>query len=126
MSGEATTPVKDLPKIAGSLKEEITQEHQLKHTKTREPLSGEELAKTEINQKGIKKEVSDFDKATLKHAETEEKNPLPDKEAIGQEAEFLKFKDGIEHFDKDKLMKTSTTEKNNLPTKEDIELEKKA
>ena len=36
--------------------------------------------------------LSDFDKATLKKAETEEKNSLPTTEAIAQELEHQKFK----------------------------------
>ena len=68
--------------------------------------------------------MSDFDKTTLKKADTDEKNSLPTTEAIAQELEHIKFKDGIEKYDKNQLTRTETMEKNTLPTKEVIEMEK--
>lgn len=70
--------------------------------------------------------LNEFDKTTLKKAETEEKNSLPSTEAIAQEMEHIKFKDGIEKYDKGQLTHTETMEKNTLPTKEVIEMEKSA
>jgi len=68
--------------------------------------------------------VNEFDRTTLKKAETAEKNSLPSTEAIAQEMEHIKFKDGIESYDKTKLSHTETMEKNILPTKEVIDMEK--
>jgi len=163
MSGDAPA-LKDLPKIEGTLKDELVKPHELKKTevtekialptaedlkqekthegvlkgvegfssdmltpvKTREPLSGAEVAKTEFAHQKAADAVKDFDKAQLKHAETQEKNSLPDSENIKAESEHMKFKEGIETFEKEKLKDVETVEKNTLPTKEVIEQEKKA
>lgn len=163
MSGDAPA-LKDLPKIEGSLKDELVKPHELKKTevaekialptaedlkqektregvlkgvegftadkltpvKTREPLSGAEVAKNEFAHGKAADEVKDFDKGQLKHAETQEKNSLPDSENIKAETEHMKFKEGIETFEKEKLKDVETVEKNTLPTKEVIEAEKKA
>lgn len=82
--------------------------------------------KTEQARESSLSALSEFDKAKLKRAETEEKNSLPSTEAIAQELEHIKFKDGIEKYDKSQLTHTETMEKNTLPTKEVIEMEKSA
>jgi len=163
MSGDAPA-LKDLPKIEGSLKDELVKPHDLKKTevseksvlpsaedlkqekthegvlkgvegfskdnmtpvKTREPLSGVEVAKNELHRQKAADAVKEFDKTQLKHAETQEKNSLPDSENIKAESEHIKFKEGIERFEKEKLKDVETVEKNTLPTKEVIEQEKKA
>jgi len=163
MSGDAPA-LKDLPKIEGSLKDELVKPHDLKKTevaektvlpsaedlkqekavegiikgvegftsdklnpvKTREPLSGAEVAKNELDRQKAADAVKDFDKSQLKHADTQEKNSLPDSENIKAESEHIKFKEGIETFEKEKLKDVETVEKNTLPTKEVIEQEKKA
>jgi len=94
--------------------------------KTREPLSGAEVAKSELCHQKANDAVKEFDKTQLKHAETQEKNSLPDSENIKAEEEHIKFKEGIEKFEKEKLKDVETVEKNTLPTKEVIEQEKSA
>merc|ERR1711976_732559 len=96
----------------------------LRTVKTREPASPSSILQTELARDSSLTAVSDFDKATLKKAETAEKNPLPSTEAIAQEMEHIKFKVGIEKFDKTKLSHTDTLVKNILPTQEVIALEK--
>jgi len=163
MSGDAPA-LKDLPKIEGSLKDELVKPHDLKKTevtekialptaedlkqekthegvlkgvegftadkltpaKTREAMSGAEVAKNELARQKAADAVNEFDKAQLKHVETQEKNSLPDSENIKAESEHIKFKEGIETFEKEKLKDVETVEKNTLPTKEVIEQEKKA
>jgi len=163
MSGDAPA-LKDLPKIEGSLKDELVKPHDLKKTevtekialptaedlkqekthegvlkgvegftadkltpaKTREAMSGAEVAKNELTRQKAADAVNEFDKAQLKHVETQEKNSLPDSENIKAESEHIKFKEGIETFEKEKLKDVETVEKNTLPTKEVIEQEKKA
>merc|ERR1712098_767578 len=97
-----------------------------KNVKTKEPASPIAVAQTEKARESSLSAVGDFDRASLKKAETEEKNSLPSTEAIAQELEHIKFKDGIEKYDKTKLTHTETMEKNTLPTKEVIEMEKSA
>jgi len=94
--------------------------------KTKEPMSGAEVAKNEFAHQKAADAVKEFDKGQLKHADTNEKNSLPDSETIKAESEHIKFKQGIETFSKDKLKDVETVEKNTLPTKEVIEQEKKA
>ena len=48
--------------------------------------------KTEQARESSLSALSEFDKAKLKRAETEEKNSLPSTEAIAQELEHIKFK----------------------------------
>ena len=69
---------------------------QLKNVKTREPASPSAILQTELARDSSLTAVSDFDKSTLKKAETAEKNPLPSSEAISQEMEHIKFKVGLE------------------------------
>merc|ERR1712032_193417 len=68
--------------------------------------------------------VNEFDKTSLKPAETAEKNLLPSSKDIEQEMEHIKFKVGIEKFDKSRLSHADTLVKNVLPTQEIIALEK--
>jgi len=96
----------------------------LKDVRTREPLSPTAVMQVEIARDSSLKTVSEFDKNTLKKAETLEKNPLPSSEAIAQEMEHLKFKAGIEGYDQSKLSHAETVEKNTLPTQEIIAMEK--
>jgi len=96
----------------------------LKNVKTKEPASPIAVAQTEKARESSLTAVSDFDRASLKKAETEEKNSLPSTEAIAQELEHIKFKDGIENYEKSQLKHAETMEKNTLPTKEVIEMEK--
>merc|ERR1711915_956183 len=96
----------------------------LKSVKTREPASPSAVMQTEIARDSSISAVNEFDKTTLKKAETMEKNSLPSSESIAQEMKHMKFKDGIEGFDKSKMSHAQTLEKNTLPTKEVIEMEK--
>merc|ERR1712064_197325 len=64
----------------------------LKNVKTREPDSPLAVVQTEKARESSITALSDFDKTTLKKAETEEKNSLPTTEAIAQELEHIKFK----------------------------------
>jgi len=164
MSAGDCPKVEELPKIEGSLKEELVKQHELKKTevaeknvlpsaedlkaekthegilkgvegftpdklnavKTREAASPLDVAKSELAHQKTGEQLKDFDKANLKHAETQEKNPLPDHDNIKAEADHNKFKEGIEGFSKDNLKTAETIEKNTLPTKEIIEQEKSA
>ena len=67
----------------------------LRTVKTREPASPSSILQTELARDSSLTAVRDFDKATLKKAETAEKNPLPSTEAIAQEMEHIKFKVSI-------------------------------
>merc|ERR1712038_1351370 len=96
----------------------------LKTVKTREPDSPLAVVQTEKARESSLSALNEFDKTTLKKAETEEKNSLPSTEAIAQELEHIKFKDGIENNEKSQLKHAETMEKNTLPTKEVIEMEK--
>ena len=64
----------------------------LKTVKTREPVSPSAVMKVELARDSSLTALNDFNKATLKKAETAEKNPLPSSEAIAQEMEHIKFK----------------------------------
>merc|ERR1712241_1670240 len=75
----------------------------LKNVKTKEPASPIVVAQTEKARESSLTAVGDFDRASLKKAETEEKNSLPSTEAIAQELEHIKFKDGIEKYEKSQL-----------------------
>merc|ERR1719357_210794 len=57
----------------------------LKDVRTREPASPTSVMQVEMARDSSLKTVSEFDKTTLKKAETQEKNPLPSTEAIEQE-----------------------------------------
>merc|ERR1712071_127386 len=96
----------------------------LKEAKTREPRSPTAVMQTEIARDSSLKTLSEFDRATLKKADTQEKNPLPSKEAIAQEMKHLNFKAGVEGYDQSSLKHTDTVEKNTLPTQEIIAMEK--
>jgi hypothetical protein len=96
----------------------------LKDVRTREPASPTAVMQAELARDSSMKTVSEFDRNTLKKAETLEKNPLPSTEAIAQEMEHIKFKAGIEGYDQSSLSHTATVEKNTLPTQEIIAMEK--
>jgi len=96
----------------------------LKDVRTREPASPTSVMQAEMARDSSLKTVSEFDRTTLKKAETQEKNPLPSSEAIEQEMKHLKFKAGVEGFDQSSLSHTDTVEKNTLPTQEIIAMEK--
>lgn len=104
--------------VEGFVKDSLTP------SKTREPASPAAVMKEEIARDSSLKTVSEFDRGSLKKAETLEKNPLPSSEAIAQEMEHLKFKAGVEGFDQGNLTHTDTVEKNTLPTQEIIAMEK--
>ncbi|CAG0879497.1 unnamed protein product [Cyprideis torosa] len=79
----------------------------------------------EKTEQAVLKEVEEFKKDQLKHAETEEKTVLPGAEEIQLEKGQQELRAGIEHFDSSKLKHAETVEKNPLPTKEDLEAAKK-
>ena len=58
------------------------EETNLSHVKTLEPMTGEELAKTEIHRSHTLERVTSFDKTTLKATITEEKVILPDTDTL--------------------------------------------
>jgi len=70
----------------------------------------------------IEQDITKFDCAKLKHAETVEKQSLPSPEVICQE----KTIQNICEFDKSNLKHADMVEKNTLPSKEVIQDEKRA
>merc|ERR1712025_131688 len=73
----------------------VEQGVELRTVKTREPASPSSILQVELARDSSLTKVNEFDRATLKKAETAEKNPLPSSEAIAQEMEHIKFKVGI-------------------------------
>jgi len=92
--------------------------------RTRGPASPSAILTVELARDSSLTAVNEFDKTSLKPAETAEKNPLPSSKDIEQEMEHIKFKVGIEKFDKSQLCHTDTLVKNILPTQEIIAAEK--
>ena len=70
----------------------VEQGVELRTVKTREPASPSSILQVELARDSSLTKVNEFDRATLKKAETAEKNPLPSSEAIAQEMEHIKFK----------------------------------
>lgn len=60
--------------------------------KTRQPASPSSILQVELARDSSLTAVNEFDKTSLKPAETAEKNPLPSSKDIEQEMEHIKFK----------------------------------
>merc|ERR1719319_1167322 len=103
------------------------EETNLSHVKTLEPMTGEELAKTEIHRSHTLERVTSFDKTTLKATITEEKVILPDTDTLSMEKENEgrdKIMSDISSFESSTLKATEIEEKNSLPTGDDINRER--
>lgn len=103
------------------------EETNLSHVKTLEPMTGEELAKTEIHRSHTLERVTSFDKTTLKATITEEKVILPDIDTLSMEKENEgrdKIMSDISSFESSTLKATEIEEKNSLPTGDDINRER--
>jgi len=83
---------------------------ELNKTETREPCSGSEIAKMEINLKSINDEVEKFDMEGLK--ETDTKEPISPAELAKNESNLRSLNKEVENFEKSELKETSTDEIN--------------
>ncbi|XP_018015484.1 thymosin beta isoform X4 [Hyalella azteca] len=126
----AATPLKDLPKVDATLKDQLEgfTPDKLKPAQTEEktalPTKEDVLA-----EKAHLEHLAGIEhgaKTKLKRTKTAEKIVLPSSEDIAAEKDQQALLSGIERFDASALKKTETLEKNPLPTKEEIEQEKAA
>merc|ERR1711872_684846 len=74
---------------------------ELNKTETREPCSGSEIAKMEINLKSINDEVEKFDMEGLK--ETDTKEPISPAELAKNESNLRSLNKEVENFEKSEL-----------------------
>ncbi|XP_047736974.1 thymosin beta isoform X2 [Hyalella azteca] len=127
----AATPLKDLPKVDATLKDQLEgfTPDKLKPAQTEEKtaLPTKEDIAAEKAHLALLTRLESFDKtALLRPTTTLEKNVLPSVADIAAEKDQQALLSGIERFDASALKKTETLEKNPLPTKEEIEQEKAA
>ena len=71
---------------------EAFEAEKLRAVKTRQPASPSSILQVELARDSSLTAVNEFDKTSLKPAETAEKNPLPSSKDIEQEMEHIKFK----------------------------------
>jgi len=78
---------------------------------TKEPLSGADLVKQELNVKAVNEEVESFDSRELKETIVEEKTWLPSEDDVKEEKEKVHHLEEIHKFNKDtELSKVQTVE----------------
>jgi len=120
MSGDAPA-LKDLPKIEGSVKDELIKQHDLKKVETAEKnvLPSAEDMKQEKAVEGVLKGVEDGVKLTPVKTK-EAASPL---ELAKQENAQRNSLDLVANFDANKLNHVETAEKNPLPDTDSIKAE---
>jgi len=123
MSGDAPKTVEELPKIEGSLKDELVKQHELKKTEVAEKnvLPSAEDLKQEKLHEGVFKGVEGFTPDKLKPTTTREAaSPL---DVAKTELARDKTADELKDFDKNKLKQVECQEKNPLPDADNIKAE---
>jgi len=115
--------VKDLPKIEGTLKDELVKPHELNPVEVSEKIAlptAEDLKQEKVHE-GVLKGVEGFTPDKLTPVKTRE--PASGAEVAKNQLAHQKAADAVSDFDKGQLKHVDTQEKNPLPSNDAIKAE---